>query len=348
MNAKILQSYFLVGLIAISAILVFFILRPFLVVLALAAVFATVLHPLYERIHRRIGNLPGLAALLTIIISLVCILGPLVYISFQIAGNAERVYVSLSDGSGRESLTSALQYVQDQVARYAPSLSLTASDVSATLDQYLKNGLQWLIQNLSGAFGGAARFIINLFIFLIASYYLLRDGAKLKHTIVRASPLAEADDQIVFDQLKLSINSIIRGSLIIAFIQGVLTGIGFTLFGIPNGILWGVVAAFSALIPGIGTSLVLIPGIAYLFIIGSMPAALGLLLWSLLAVGLIDNFLGPRLMGRGLPLHPLLVFLSVFGGLVFFGPVGVFLGPLCTSTLFAFLSIYQHLSSQRA
>lgn len=344
MNAKILQSYFLIGLIAVTSVLVFFIFRPFLIALVLAAVFATVLHPLYEAIFRRLHGSPGLSAFITILISLVCVLGPLAFIGFEIANDAQQLYTSITEGSGRTSLSTVFEYVDNALARFAPDLALSTSDISLSLDQYIKNGLQWIIEHLGGAFGGAARFIINLFIFLIALYYLLRDGTKLKQRVTKVSPLADTDDDIVFGQLKLSINAIIRGSLIIALIQGVLTGIGFAFFGVPNSILWGVVAAFSALIPGIGTSLILVPGIAYLFIIGSTAQALGLLLWSILAVGLIDNFLGPRLMGRGMQLHPLLVFLSVFGGLVFFGPVGIFLGPLCTSTLFAFLSIYQHIS----
>lgn len=346
MNAKILQSYSLVVLIAASSVLAFFIFRPFLIALVLAAVFATVLHPFYRGVLRRMNGSPGLAAFVTILVSVVCILGPLTFITARIAGDAQHLYVSLSDGSGRTYLGTVFQYVNDVAARYMPNLTLSTSDLSLSIDQYIKSGLQWLIQNLGGVFGGAARFLVSLFIFLIALYYLLRDGITLRQTIIKTSPLADADDETVFMRLKLAIDSVIRGSLIIAFIQGILTGIGFALFGVPNSILWGVVAAFSALIPGIGTSLILVPGVAYLFIIGATTPAIGLLIWSVVAVGLIDNFLGPRLVGRGMQLHPLVVFLSVFGGLAFFGPVGVFLGPLCISLLFAFLSIHQHISKK--
>jgi len=347
MNEKVLQPYFLVALIAISSGLVFFIFRPFLIALVLAAVFATMLHPFYRGVLRRMSGSPGLAAFVTILVSVVCVLGPLTFIAAQIVGDAQHLYISLSDGSGRTYLDTGFQYINDVVARYVPNLALSTSDLSISFDQYIKSGLQWLIQNLGGVFGGAARFLVSLFIFLIALYYLLRDGTTLKQAIIKTSPLTDADDETVFMRLKLAIDSVIKGSLIIAFIQGILTGIGFAFFGVPNSVLWGVVAAFAALIPGIGTSLILVPGIAYLFIIGSTTPAIGLLLWSGLAVGLIDNFLGPRLVGRGMQLHPLVVFLSVFGGLAFFGPVGIFLGPLCISLLFAFLSIYQHIPRQK-
>lgn len=346
MNTKILESYFLVVLIAVSSVLAFFIFRPFLVPLVLAAVFATILHPFYQAVLHRMKDSPGLAAFVTIIVSVVCILGPLTFITVQIAGDAQALYVSLSDGSGRTYLDTVFQYANGVVAQYAPSLALSTSELSASIGDYIKSGLQWIIQHLGGAFGEAARLLLSLFIFLIALYYLLRDGTKLKQMLIKASPLKDTDDTIVFARLGLAVNSVIRGSLIIALIQGVLTGIGFAFFGVPNSVLWGVVAAFAALIPGIGTSLILIPGIAYLFIIGAVTPAIGLLVWSILAVGLIDNFLGPRLVGRGMQLHPLVVLLSVFGGLALFGPVGVFLGPLCVSLLFALLSIYQHISKQ--
>lgn len=348
MDAKMLQSYFLFTLVAISSVLAFFIFRPFLIALILAVVFATVLYPFYQWISRHMSGSPGLAAFLTILILIVCVVGPFTLIVKQITNDAQQAYSSLSGGSGRVYFNTVFQYINDTATRYAPSLTLpAASELSISTEQWIKSGLQWLIQNLGEASSRIAQFVGSLFVFLIALYYLLRDGATLKRLIVQISPLADADDEVVFMRLKLAIYSIIRGSLIIALIQGVLTGIGFAFFGVPNSVLWGVVAAFSALIPGIGTSLVLVPGIVYLFVIGAMTPAIGLLVWSGIAVGLIDNFLGPRLVGRGMQLHPLIVLLSVFGGLAFFGPVGVFLGPLCISLLFALLSVYQHISGQK-
>ncbi|MDO8593495.1 MAG: AI-2E family transporter [bacterium] len=348
MNAKTLQPYFLIILIIISSVLVFFIFRPFLVVLVLAVVFAVMLQPLYRRVLRSMSALPGLAAFITMLITVVCILIPLTFITIQIVGEARSLYSSAVAGGGQTYLNTVITYASGAMEQYAPGLALSGEDLSASADQYVKDGLAWLVQNLGGAFGSAARMFLYFFVFVIALYYFLRDGARLKRIIIDLSPLRDADDDIVFSRLELAINSVIRGSLTIALIQGILTGAGFAFFGVPNYILWGVVASLAALIPGIGTSLVLIPGVAYLFIAGAMTPALGLLLWSLIAVGLIDNFLGPKLVGRGMQLHPLVVLLSVFGGLAFFGAAGIFLGPLCTSLLFALMSVYPHMTRERA
>lgn len=348
MNAKTLQTTFLVSAIVACSVLAFYVFRPFLMALVLAVVFATVLYPLYRRVLDRMTAWPGLAALITILFLGIVIVGPLSFVAGQIADDAQSLYVSLSDGdasgNAKDYIDTLFLRINSGLTPYVPGVALSAPDLSNFIDQHLKSSLQWIVQNLGGLFSGATRFVVNFFIFMVALYYLLRDGTRLRKTIIASSPLADEDDETVFAKLQSSVNSVMRGSLTIAFIQGILTGIGFTIFGVPNGVLWGVVAAFAALIPGIGTSLVLIPGIAYLAIVGSAPAALGLFIWSFLAVGLIDNFLGPRLVGKGTGLHPLIAFLSVFGGLALFGPLGVLFGPLSISLLFALLSIHRNIS----
>ena len=304
MNIKLSQTYFLFVLIAISSVLTFFIFRPFLVILVLAGIFAVILQPLYRAIFRHMSTFPGLAAFATIVVSVVCILIPLSLITNQVMNDAQDLYASLSASNKALPLDAISKYANNVATKYVPGVALSEVGFSTSVDQYVKNGLTWLIQNLSTAFNEVARLLFSFFIFLIALYYLLRDGKKLKQTIIELSPLADSEDKTVFTRLELAIHSIIRGSLSIALIQGVLTGIGFAIFGVPHSIFWGVVAMFAALIPGIGTSLVLIPGIVYLFITSTTTSAVGLLIWSFIAVGLIDNFLGPRLVGKGMQLHP--------------------------------------------
>jgi predicted PurR-regulated permease PerM len=155
------------------------------------------------------------------------------------------------------------------------------------------------------------------------------------------SPLLDMYDERIFTKVDTAIHSIVRGSLVIGLIQGILTGVGFWVAGIPNPALWGSVAAIAAFIPGVGTSLVLGPGIIYLFITGSTVAAVGLLAWAVFAVGLIDNFLSAHLVQRGVAVHPFIILLSVLGGLAFFGPIGFILGPLVIAFLIALLDIYR-------
>jgi predicted PurR-regulated permease PerM len=215
-----------------------------------------------------------------------------------------------------------------------------AQDFSSTIDQYLNDGLTWLVQHLGFIFKSFAKIAISSFIFLVALYYLLKDGVKFKRAVITLSPLDEADDEIIFQKLGMAINTVVEGNLLIALVQGILTCLGLAIFGIANPVLWGSVAAAAALVPGIGTALVLTPAILFLFLTGGMFNGTGLLIWGVLAVGLVDNFLGPKLIGHGIQIHPLLILLSVIGGLAFFGPLGFLLGPLTITLLFVILDIY--------
>jgi predicted PurR-regulated permease PerM len=219
-------------------------------------------------------------------------------------------------------------------------------EFSLNFDKYLEQGLDWLLKNIGGLFSNITKMILNFFIFLIALYYLLKDGQRLKKTIVDLSPLADADDEKIFNMLELAVNSVIKGNLTVAVIQGGLTAVGFAVFGVPNAVLWGTVTSIAALIPGFGTSLVIIPAILFLFFNNEVFHAVGLFVWGGVAVGLIDNYLGPKLVGRGIQMHPFIIFLSVMGGIGFFGPIGFLLGPLTMSLLFAFFEIIFSVKSQ--
>ncbi len=338
--------YFLIALLLGAFVLTYLIFQPFLAPLALAAVFAVVLQPAYRRILARMPRWPSFASLITVLISIVCMLVPLGIIGSQIGFEAGNLFVQVKQGDTRGFLRSSAMRVEEVVVPYVPSARGLSSHLSEDLSAYAETALQWFIQNIGTAFSSIAGILLKSFLFFIALYYLLRDGPRLKQRIIELSPLRDNYDESIFDKLELAVNSVIKGNLTIALIQGILTSIGFTIFGVPNSILWGSVTAIAALIPGVGTGLVIFPTVIFLFLTGNVSGAIGLAIWGVLAVGLIDNFLSPHLIGRGVKLHPLLVLLSVLGGLAFFGPIGIFLGPLSISLLFAFLSIYSEISKR--
>jgi len=144
----------------------------------------------------------------------------------------------------------------------------------------------------------------------------------------------------IFLKLRKTINSVMVGTVFIAVIQGVLTALGFAVFGINQPVLWGSFGALLALIPGIGATLIFIPAILIKLILGETMGALGLALWGLIAVSPIDNILRPIFIERGMKVHPFLILVSVLGGLTLFGPIGFLLGPIVLSLFFALTSIY--------
>jgi predicted PurR-regulated permease PerM len=212
---------------------------------------------------------------------------------------------------------------------------------SLNVTEYLKRVLEWIFSNLDNVFSGLAKILGYVFVFLITLFYLLRDGAQLKKKFISWSPLLDSHDEYITSTMKRAIRSVFAGTIAVSIIQGALTGFGFWIFGIPAPVVWGSVAAVASLIPAIGTSLVLIPGIAYLFITGEYGFAVGLIIWGSVAVGTVDNILGPYLVNKGVHVHPLLILVSVLGGLATFGAIGFILGPLILAFLFALLELYR-------
>ena len=336
MNDRKSQLYFLLIILAGTFILAFFIFRPFLYALALAMVFAIVLQPVYKKILNITYGRQGLSALITTLIVIAFIFTPLMFLGAQIFQESQQVYSSLIENGGGNAVINIFNDLLDSFRNYFPA----RQEFSLNIDQYLKQGLSWLIQHIGSILGSFAKMAVSSFIFLVALYYLLKDWHKFKTAVISLSPLANTDDEAVFQKLEMTINAVIKGNLLIAITQGALTSVGFFIFGIPNAVLWGSVAAIAALIPGIGTMLVLVPAILFLFLKGDMLSGAALTAWGVTAVGLIDNFLGPKLIGRGMKVHPLIILLSVIGGIGFFGPIGFLLGPLSISLFFALLDIY--------
>lgn len=336
------QVYFFVALLLIVVGLSYYIMRPYFGVLFLAATFAVIFSPIYKYLRdfilkfikwRKGEAARIIAALLTLAIFMLILLIPLTLISFQLVDEVRNLYHTVTTQKSLGALNDLLVYLEEQINIYVPNYS-------ANLGQYLQQALGLIAQNIGSFFQSIGNLLVGLFLSLLAFYYFLKDGKKLTNFLVKISPLPDKDDEKIFNKMKTAVNSVIRGSLLVAILQGISTGIGFTIFGIPNATLWGSLAAIAALIPTFGTGLVLIPGIVYLGITGDYLNAAGLTVWGITAVGLIDNLLGPHLMKQGISIHPFVILLSVLGGLGFFGPIGFLVGPLIISLLYALLDIY--------
>lgn len=343
-----IQSYTLFGLLAIVTILTYFIFEPFLTPLALAAIFAVVLYPVHRFFMEHISRSSGFAACATVVLATLILLAPIALISLLVIGEAQQTYISLTQGAGLENTQTAILYLGDVLDPYAPGSALLAETIATDLNAYAAQGLQWILAHAGVAFSSVLSALLSLFIFFIALFAFLRNAPVIHTSLLRLSPFKDTDDERIFSRLTLTVNSVVRGSLLVALIQGLIASIGYVIFGVPNPILWGLVTSIAALVPGVGTALVLAPAIGYLLIAGETISAIGLLIWGGVAVGLVDNFIGPVLMGRGVHLPALVILLAVLGGLAFFGPAGVFLGPLTVSLLLALFTLYADSGKKKA
>ncbi|MDP3764616.1 MAG: AI-2E family transporter [bacterium] len=333
-NDKQTQIYFFVAIFLAVLGLNLAILLPYVGAVVIALTLATIFSPVYRKINNLLNNRESLASLVTVFLVLLIIIIPIAFLGTLVVKESSVVYLIFKDGSGEA-------YVNNLNRIINSKLQLISPDVSFNVKLAFEKIMDFFVRNLAGVFSGISGAVFSLFLSLMALYYLFKDGGKFKKVITSLSPLNDEYDDEIFNKLAQTVSSVVKGSLLVALLQGVLSGLGFLFFGIPNPAIWGAIAIISALIPMVGTALVLIPAVVYLFSMGSAGAAFGLLLWGLVIVGGIDNLLRPKLFERGINIHPFFILISVLGGLEFFGAIGFLLGPLLLSLMFSLLDIYK-------
>ncbi|MDP2704348.1 MAG: AI-2E family transporter [bacterium] len=339
-ETKTHANFFLL-LLALATVLGFIILHPYFTSVIVGGILAVIFYPLYKRFLSRVRT-KTLAAAATLALVLIIVLIPLLGIGVQVVNEAGDVYARLTANG---TLGDIIESLERTIAKYIPGAAIQISD--AQIREYARQAVGKIIENIGPVFSGVAGLVLRIVLTLMALFYFLKDGDKFREKCIELSPLAEKDNRAIIEKIRVAIVSVIRGSLVIGVVQGMLTGIGFALFGVPNPALWGSLAAIAALVPGVGTSLINIPGILFLVISGNYLNALLLLVWAAGAVGLVDNLLGPHLISKRTKIHQFLILLSVLGGIKAFGPVGFLIGPLVLSFLLALLDMYPSIILKR-
>ncbi|MDB4992530.1 MAG: hypothetical protein JWL75_775 [Parcubacteria group bacterium] len=334
-----IRAYFLAIVTTLLTVLVVVMLRPFLVTIGLAAVFAVILTPLHKALQRI--KLPQtLAALLSVLIGIVVLGLILSFVGVQLFREAHSLYIVVSQPGSVEHTKNAITSFGTSLNPTFPGAAAYFASIAGNISVYAQQALGWSFGQVGSVVTTTLDFLLQLFAFIMTLYYLLREGPRLRRAVEQYSPLTIGETSALISRLILTISSVVRGTLFVSVILGVFTTLAFLIFGIPNSTLWGTVAVIASLIPSIGAGLVFVPGVIYLAYLGHTGAAIGLAIFGTLGVMGIDYLLRPYLMGGKSQIHPLLILLSVFGGLLFFGPAGLFLGPLVISLLLGLLSIY--------
>ena len=332
MQSKIIERYFFFGLLFLTLIFTFFIFRPFWIVLVLGASFAIVLNPIHEWLKK--NKLPNqLSSVVTVLIFVILICVPLFSIGMVVFKQSQNVYHLMANGN--------------QIAPFIDRLNTSMSEflpagISFDLNQKASDFISLISANIAQIFSTTLSTFFSFFLVVMSIFYFLKDGSSWKKSLVALFPMSDKDEQKIINRLTQTIGGVIKGSLLIALIQGILSGVGLTIFGVPNPALWGVVAGITSLIPFAGTAFVSVPAVIFLYATGHMPQAIGLAVWATVFVGLIDNFLGPIIVGRQVKIPQFLILFSVLGGISLLGPVGILIGPLTIGLLYTLISMYRN------
>ncbi|HUY05108.1 MAG TPA: AI-2E family transporter [Candidatus Paceibacterota bacterium] len=327
-----LESLSLSGLFIGVSLLLLFIFAPFFSLLSLAVVFAVFLRRPYERLVKALRGWDTLAALLMVALVLALCIVPLFFLGVQIYAEARGLYSGLA-GTSSLLITNLQTFVENPLQQVLPGFTF---DINA----FVGNALVVISDNLGSLVYRTLFILFDTFLMLLALFFFLRDGDSMLASFTDVSPFGRKITVGILNTMHQTIRSVVRGTLVNALIRWVLIWIAFSLFNIPNAVLWSSIGGVVGAIPGLGTIFAFIPAVMYLYLGGNIAAAVGLALAGVLVIVLVDNILTSYFFGKGGPVSPLFVLFSILGGIFFFGPLGFILGPLVLSVFLSVLHVY--------
>ncbi len=316
---------------------------PFMVALILSAAAAVLLSGVNEWLVARLGGRRGPAALIMSFGTLFVLLVPLVVITVILVQAAVPLFgaVSRAVASGR---------LDDMVLERVPAslrerlAELPVERVQEAVGQGLSALAAGLASFAASVPGLAAQLGVQGTITLMALYYFFSRGPRLGQAIVEAMPMEKRYTRNLLDTIRLSIQTVFGASFVTALFQFALAWPVFAIVGTPYPLaLAGVLAFFSfifSLVPMLGSGLVTVPLAGYLFLVGRPIAGLAILAFAIFVIGSVDNVVKPLYTKGKLQLPPLVVFVTLFGGIAIFGAVGALVGPLVAAVAAAFHRIW--------
>ena len=306
---------------------------PFLSVLVWALTLAVMFTPLQRWLESKLKH-PNFAALTSILLIGSIVIIPTLLIGeqllTQVVKGSQLVETRLNSGEWRRMFET-----QPQLASIVTKIDqyVNFPDIIKTLNTKLGNAAGAIVK-------GSIFQLIGLILVFYMLFFLLRDRHWALKSITSLSPLSKAEMDKLFNQVGDTIHATVYGTFAIAVVQGALGGLMFWWLDLPAPFLWGLVMSFLAIVPMLGASIVWAPAALFLALEGNWNSALILTFWGMLVVGTIDNLLRPVFVGNRLKLHTILVFISVIGGLIHFGPAGIILGPVTLAVTIALLEIW--------
>ena len=317
------------------AALLLFLVRiawPFAPAFVMASVLATVLHPANSRLSRRLRR-PALASLLTTLATVIVVEVAVPFVFVTAVKDAVKLHKALNQSLVEEGGWSAMiTHKTDRIAdALATKLPVGKEAIREELLRGMNAGARYLASKTQVVIENTTSFLVTRVLATLFLYYLLRYGEGWLGHLAALVPVSPPITAHLLRVAHESIVANVNGVLGVALAQGLFLSLGFWFVGIGPALLWGMVGAIASVVPVMGISLVWVPAVIVLVLMGSYGKALALGLWGGLVVGSLDNVLRPLIVGAREKQHPVLVGFAMLGGTYAFGPVGLLLGPLAVS-----------------
>ena len=343
-----MMLWFFLVIFLISFVVLGWLLWPFLSVIVIASVVTGMFRPVYRFFNRKLS--PHTASLATCFLVFLILFVPITLFVGILAQEARGLYqmgksAVLSDQVSTLIESSAALDRVNRLAAYA-NIELTGDQLQNAVSEAGKAVGFYLWEQANAIASNVLNFFVYFFLMLLVIYYLLIDGHRLVSFLFDLSPLPDDQDGKLIEKFSDMAGAILIGNGICGIMQGVAGGLVFYLFGFDSAFLWGVIMGLLAFLPIIGIGVVFIPAAGYLFLSGRIGSGIFFIVFYGLLSGGVEYFFKPRIVGKRVQMHTLIVFLAIIGGLKLFGILGIIYGPLVVTAFLTLSDIY-HASYQR-
>ena len=333
--------FFLLTLFVLSLAAFVWVIQIFLLHVVIAAVFATLCYPLQRRLAGWLKGRRGLAAIICTLVILLVLLIPIAFVMNLVIRQGidvfrtfePRVRQVLREGDagllGEIKRTKILNVVDLSQVDWDEVVADTAKFIGSIAPTVLNRTTRM-------TFG----VVVDLFIVLFTIFYFLRDGEGILERVQRLLPLSEGNKRLLLERFAAISRATVKGTLVIALVQATLGGLTLLAFGYDHWLLWSVVMLVLAALPMVGTGMVLIPAGIIRIIGGDVWTGIAVIAVSVGVVSTVDNLLRPRLVGRDVKMHDLMIFFSTIGGIAVFGLMGFIIGPMVAAIFLTLLDIF--------
>jgi len=314
------------------------VVSPYLGPILWAVVAAIVFEPLNRRLIDFMPRWPNLAALITLVIIILLIIVPAILIGMSLLDELLGLYgrIESRELDVAKMFADAQNSLPRGVTRALQRFGLTDIDqASRRFSDGIANVVRTLATGALNLGQSALGFVVGIGVMLYVAFFLLRDGRDLADQIRTKLPLVDEHKSALFEKFTTVIRATIKGSIVVAIMQGVIGGLIFWALGIHAALLGGVLMGFFSLLPAIGTGLVWVPVAIYLLVTGSIWQGLVLVFCGLFIIGMVDNLLRPILVGKDTRMPDYIVLISTLGGISILGINGFILGPVVAALFMA-------------
>lgn len=274
------------------------------------------------------GWKPGLTALLIILIFSVIIAGPLYYAVILVSPKVSRLFLHTDElMTGVEALSVKIKQLTGEELLSPKNLATLQSNVADFIPTFLNS---------------SAMILGNLMVMFFVLYFMFTGGRIMEHAIRQFIPLQSESILALAQETKHMVKANSIGIPLISLIQGVTAWVGYLIFGLEDAVMWGFLTGLFAFFPIVGTMMIWVPLVVYLFSQGLHVPGTGLLVYSLIVTGNVDYLARVTLMKKIGNVHPLVTVLGVIVGLKLFGFMGFIFGPLIFSYTIILVKIYAH------